>query len=71
MKKFDNESEQAWETLMGIHDDQLDKRYDDGYLSGVEDTLRTVRDEVGGKTYTRAVRTLLTKLKKEFLGSDR
>lgn len=60
------ESDKVWDTLQELHADVLDATYDDGVRHGYAEAIRAVRAEVEGKTYSRAVRALLTRVHNEF-----
>jgi len=55
-----------WDTLLRVVDTEKDEAYDAGFRDGYAEAIRVARAEVKGKSYSRAVRSLLTKLHTEF-----
>jgi hypothetical protein len=48
------------------HEDALNDTYDQGYRDGYAEAIRVARHVVKGRTYSRAVRSLLTRLHNDF-----
>jgi hypothetical protein len=48
------------------HEDDLEDTYDQGYREGYAEAIRVARHVVKGRTYSRAVRGLLTRLHNDF-----